>query len=348
MSDTSANSPNKTQQKSRLGRGLGSLLGGDSSLDERQHRPANNDALTPDRSLSVGVSPASLTSQPGAAQPAPTKVDELAQIWKIAVDRLHPNPNQPRQTFEAEALKELTSSIKEKGILQPIVARRLDERNFEIIAGERRWRAAQLAGLHEVPVILKKVEAQDAFELAIIENIQRQDLDPVEEAEAYEHLMREFKLTQQQVSEKVGKERATIANSLRLLVLPTVVKDLMRKRELSSGHAKVLLGIDDILEQSRIAQRIVNEKLSVRATEQLIQQLKRKDQAPQTKDQADSPLNLDVSKRLVAGLASELQKLIGTKVTIDYSNSKGKLAISFYSDEELNAITDKIRKAWSK
>lgn len=343
MSDTSANSPNKPNQKSRLGRGLGSLLGGDSPLDERQHRPANNDALTQDRSLSVGVSPATLT-----AQPAPVKVDELAQIWKIAVDKLHPNPNQPRTTFEPSALAELSASIKEKGILQPIVARRLDERNFEIIAGERRWRAAQQAGLHEVPVILKKVEAQDAFELAIIENIQRQDLDPVEEAEAYEHLMREFKLTQQLVSEKVGKDRATIANSLRLLVLPTVVKDLLRKRELSAGHAKVLLGIDDILEQSRLAHRIVNEKLSVRATEQLVQQLKRKDVPASAKPGTDSGLDVDVSKRLVAGLAAELQKLIGTKVSIDYANSKGKLAISFYSDEELNAITDKIRKAWAK
>ena len=332
---------NKTANKARLGRGLGSLLGGENQLDERPHRPAND---TPPQaaSLSVGT-----TAQPFPAQPAP-KIDEQSQIWKIAVDRLHANPNQPRQSFDPEALKELSASIKEKGILQPIVARRTDEKNFEIIAGERRWRAAQLAGLHEVPVILKKVESQAAFELAIIENIQRQDLDPIEEAEAYDRLMTDFDLTQQQVAEKVGKERATIANSMRLLALPVEVKAMIRKRELSSGHAKVLLSVEEANEQTKLAKRIIDEKLSVRGTEQLIAQIKRA-KANLTPGSAQSgALNLDVSKRLVAGLASELQKLIGTKVTIDYADAKGKLAIHFYSDEELSSITDKLRKAWQK
>jgi ParB family transcriptional regulator, chromosome partitioning protein len=335
---------NKPTTKARLGRGLGSLLGGDLQLDETSHRPAN------DSSHQANTSPASSTAKSTqAASPAPrSNIDEQSQIWKIAVDRLHANPNQPRQNFEPEALKELSASIKEKGILQPIVARRIDERNFEIIAGERRWRAAQLAGLHEVPVILKKVESQAAFELAIIENIQRQDLDPIEEAEAYDRLMHEFHLTQQQVAEKVGKERATIANVHRLLALPAELKTMMRKRELSSGHAKVLLSVEDSAEQVRLAKRIVEQKLSVRAAEQLIVNAKRAKANFGKPAASPSPLNLDVSKRLVAGLASELQKLIGTKVTIDYSEGKGKLAIQFYSDEELSSITDKIRNAWQK
>lgn len=339
MSDTSHQSTNKN--KPRLGRGLGSLLGGGMDLNQGPDQPSS-----PAQIPAPGA-PAPVTTLSPTANPAATKIDEHAQIWHVPIDRLAPNTQQPRHYFAPEALRDLTASIKEHGILQPIVARRKDERSFEIIAGERRWRAAQLAGLHEVPVILKKVDEQNSLELAIIENIQRQDLNILEEAEAYDKLMSEYSLTQQQVADKVGKERATVANALRLLTLPAELKELVKTSALSVGHAKVILAIEDPAEQVKIGKKVVAEKLSVRTTENLVAQTKRPRGGPGAMT-AESPLNLDVSKRLVTGLAVELQKLIGTKVTIDYADSKGKLSIHFYSDEELNQITDKIRDAWLK
>lgn len=337
MSDTLPQNPN-SKQKARLGRGLGSLLGGGMDLNERQvPEPAAG-------ATSGAVAPSAPAATPAVAS---QKIDEHTQIWKVPIDRLVANTQQPRQHFGPEALRDLSASIKEQGILQPIVARRRDERTFEIIAGERRWRAAQLAGLHEVPVILKKVDEQNSLELAIIENIQRQDLNVLEEAEAYDRLMSEYSLTQQQVAEKVGKERVTVANTLRLLALPSDLKELVKTSALSAGHAKAILALEDPLEQIKIGKKVATEKLSVRATEQLVASAKR---APSGADprSSGSSLNLDVSKRLVGGLAAELQKLIGTKVTIDYAESRGKLSIHFYSDEELNQITDKIRGAWQK
>ncbi|MEK7354990.1 MAG: ParB/RepB/Spo0J family partition protein, partial [Bdellovibrionota bacterium] len=289
---------------------------------------------------------------PAAVAPAPIQatrpvIADEAQIWMIPIDRLTPNTQQPRQVFVAEALKELTASIKEKGILMPIVARRLSEGQFEIIAGERRWRAAQAAGLHEVPVILRKAPEQDSLELAIIENIQRENLNAMEEAEAFEHLMGEYGLTQGQVAEKLGKERSSIANTLRLLTLPPEVKSLVRNNELSPGHAKVILGAEGTATQIELAKQVVTENLSVRATEKLVARAKTeaRSRAPGAASQS---LNLDVSQRLIEGLGAELQKLIGTKVSIDYSDSKGKLSIHFYSDDQLTQVVEKIRAAWEK
>jgi ParB family chromosome partitioning protein len=328
------------KNKSRLGRGLGSLLGG-ADLSEAPAAPPTATARPPGQTASsAAVAAPTMTS---TAAP----IDEQAQIWQIAIDRLVANTQQPRQHFAADALKDLTASIKEKGILQPITARRRDDRTFEIIAGERRWRAAQAAGLHEVPVILKKVSEQDSLELAIIENIQRADLNPMEEAEAYDRLMMDYSLTQQQVSDKVGKERATVANSLRLLVLPPEVKAMLRKSQITSGHAKVILSVEGLSRQLELAQSILNDKLSVRASEQLASKLKNAATAA-VRNPAPGALNLDVSKRLVNSLSAELQKLLGTRVQIDYANSKGKIAISFYSDEELTEIVDKMRAAWQK
>jgi ParB family chromosome partitioning protein len=392
MSDNTPN-PSNSPKKARLGRGLGSLLGGGSNFDSAApaaaveptaQKPATQakaaqvveqaaqkaatqpvvaQAAPVTTPLASQTAPKAASTQPMAAQiatpasqtaavaaPAPTPaparpINEEAQIWKIAVDRLKPNTQQPRQIFTQEALRDLTASIKEKGILQPIVARRLNEKEFEIIAGERRWRAAQAAGLHEVPVILKKVSEQDSLELAIIENIQRENLNPLEEAEAYDRLMIDYSLTQQQVADKLGKERPTVANTLRLLTLPKEVKEFLRKNELSAGHAKVLLGIDNVQTQISIARQVVNEKLSVRATEKLVAKAK-SDARGETKPEQN--VNLNVSRRLIDGLSSELQKLIGTRVAIDYAEGKGKLSVNFYSDEQLTQIVEKLRKAWEK
>lgn len=322
------------KKKPSLGRGLGSLLGGSND----QSRPQTMQSEEP-----VTLSASSLPNT--SLTPVPTKVEDESKIWILPVDRLAPNKQQPRQVFTSEALKELTASIKEKGILQPIVARRLGEREFEIIAGERRWRAAQAAGLHEVPVILKKVTEQDSLELAIIENIQRENLNAMEEAEAFELLLTRYELTQQQVADQLGKDRSSVANSLRLLGLPSEIKSLVRGSELSSGHAKVLLGLESSAAQISIAKQVVAEKLSVRATEKLVAKTRAEKARPIT---PSSGLDVDVPRRLIEGLSSELQKLVGTKVSIDYAEGKGKLQIHFYSDEQLTQIVEKVRRSWEK
>ena len=329
MPDFANQTPNKKKQS--LGRGLGSLLGGASDLGGQSAAPASVNA--------------SATEQVPIVHRQSLVIADEAQIWMLPVDRLAPNTQQPRQVFTAEALKDLTASIKEKGILQPIVARRLGEREFEIIAGERRWRAAQAAGLHEVPVILKKVSEQDSLEFAIIENIQRENLNPMEEAEAFELLLTRYELTQQQVADKLGKDRSSVANSLRLLGLAPEIKALVRRSELSPGHAKVLLGVDDVPTQVSIAKQVIAEKLSVRATEKLVAKARTESRKPAP---GKAPLDLDVPQRLIDGLSADLQKLVGTKVSIDYSEGKGKLQIHFYSDEQLTSIVEKIRRSWEK
>jgi ParB family chromosome partitioning protein len=356
MPENTFNSPNMNSnaggaaKKKGLGRGMGSLLGGGLGGMDTGSAPAHVSILQDEAPAAqhTQVIQAVVPAATAEAAKAPSRpINEESQIWMIPIDRLAPNTQQPRQIFTAEGLRDLTSSIKEKGILQPIVARRMSEREFEIIAGERRWRAAQAAGLHEVPVILKKVTEQDSLELAIIENIQRENLNPMEEAEAFDHLMLTYQLTQQQVAEKLGKERSTVANTLRLLVLPGEVKEMLRKNDLSAGHAKVLLGVENPQTQVAIARQVLNEKLSVRATEKLVAKAK-SDARAEGEQKAGPAINVDVSKRLIDGLSSELQKLIGTKITIDYAESKGKLAIHFYSDEQLTQVVEKLRKAWEK
>ena len=332
------NSVPANKKKSSLGRGLGSLLGGMDMQD------------TPAKAPKEKIQAADIQDSPKVDIPAPVAniqtpiIPEESQIWMIAIDRLVPNTQQPRQVFTADSLRELTASIKEKGILQPITARRKDERTFEIIAGERRYRAAQAAGLHEVPVILKKVSEQDSLEYAIIENIQREDLNPMDEAEAYNHLLTDYSLTQQQVADKLGKERSTVANSLRLLSLPVDVKSLLRKNEISTGHAKVLLGLEHTEDQLSLVKQIISGKLSVRATEKLASLFK----ASERKKNGQTVPPSKVSPKLIEALSAELQKLLGTKVSIDYLNAKGKLQIHFYADDQLTQIVEKMRRAWEK
>ncbi|MCB0385000.1 MAG: ParB/RepB/Spo0J family partition protein [Bdellovibrionales bacterium] len=323
----------KAPKKSALGRGLGSLLGNSPPV-ETQDRAKNLPPLKAENHTAL--------KEGFVEAPVQPRIPDTARIWKIAVDKIYPNVNQPRQVFDAEPLKELSASIREKGVLQPIVARKMPDGGYEIIAGERRWRAAQQAGLHEVPVILKESDDQEAMELALIENIQRADLNPVEEAEAYAHLIKKYNLTQQKLAEQVGKDRVTIANTMRLLNLAAEVRVMVSKGELSMGQAKVLLSVDDPKVQRQLAKKVCKDKLSVRATEKLV--LKRFKQ-PQSTEGMDE---IDISSRLAKGLADELQKAMGTKVTIDYFGGKGKISISFYSDDELNQMADKIRTAWQK
>ncbi len=306
----------ENQNKKRLGRGLGSLLGG---------------AAEP---APMARSQQLMTSQQPSA-------DNQNRVWSMAVDKLVPGQFQPRKKFEKTSLEELAQSIRENGILQPITVRKRASGGFEIIAGERRWRAAQIAGLHEVPAIIKEYSDREALQLALIENIQREDLDPVEEAESYQRLMQEFGYSQQQVAEKVGKERSTIANSVRLIGLPNEIKSMISDKKLSVGHAKVLLAAENKTEQIRLAKMCFEKSLSVRALENMVKPQAANSEEEKIKISIDE-VGADLSQRLAKELAVQLQKTLGTKVFINYRAGKGDLTIHFYSDDQLNSIYEKI------
>lgn len=327
MSDLISESSNK---KKGLGRGLGSLLGGPAPTEVPVAKPTT--ATTP------------VNTQAATSTPVAPPVDPESKIWKVAIDKLSPGQYQPRRIFDKEPLQELAQSIKENGILQPIVARRTSSGKLEIVAGERRWRASQLAGLHEVPVILKTFGDKEALELAIVENIQREDLNPLEEAEGYSRLISEFKLSQQQVADKVGKDRATVANAVRLLSLPQEVKEMIGDNVLSVGHAKVLLGLSEPKKQIEMAKQVIKEKIAVRKLEKMVQSILKGKEEELEVPTFDS----NVTQRLISGLSDELQKLLGTKVNIDYSNSKGKISIHFYSDDELTNLVDRLKEGWQQ
>jgi ParB family chromosome partitioning protein len=279
---------------------------------------------------------ANVTAAPAPTPAAPIVPPNL-RIWMVPIEKIFPNPNQPRQVFDKEPLDELASSIKEKGIIQPLLVRKSEDDTFEIIAGERRWRAAQIAGLKEVPAILKQSQDQEVLELALIENIQRENLNPVEESEAYDFLMKKYNLTQQDLANKVGKERATVANMLRLLQLQPSVRQMLSRGELSMGQAKVLLSITDGKLQEKLAEKAKGESLSVRALEKLV---------AKTKEDTAKPEKEDLPGKAARALQEELQKLLGSKVQLDYNNGKGKIVINFYSDQELNQIADTLRDSW--
>lgn len=327
------------EKKARLGRGLGSLFGDanqnvSNKKEELNSKISTQDTAEPKSASALKESPKQVT--PPQAPPVPPE----ARIWKIAIDKLHPNEFQPRQIFNKEALTDLANSIKEKGILQPIVARRHQTGALEIVSGERRWRAAQLAGLHEVPVVIRQVNDEESLELAIIENIQREDLNPIEEAEAYQRLIEEFKLTQAQVAEKVGKDRSTVTNLLRLLNLGREVRELLAESKITTGHAKALLAISNPKLQLSLAKKAADQKLTVRAIEKMAKSGEDSDEVIETP--------LDPRLRQVETLTLELQRALGTKVSIHYNSGKGNLSISFYSDDELTEMSDRLKEAWRR
>ncbi len=341
------------QNKKKLGRGLGSLLGGGADFVEDKQVPAQRPvatAATAAANLTNSVSP--LASANSAANLAETKSAQEAdiqnKIWNIAIDKLVPGVYQPRKNFDKEALAQLAESIKQNGILQPIAVRKRKEGGYEIIAGERRWRAAQIAGLHEVPALIKTIGDREALQLAIIENIQREDLDPIEEAESYQRLIEEFNLSQQEAAEKVGKERSSVANALRLLSMPKELKEMVSKKTLSVGHAKVLMGLTNSAEQIRLAQRIQEKPISVRALENEIKGLNKSAQVLGSVNSASAGaegiVKSDIAGKLAAELADQLQKTLGTKVQINYKQGKGSLEIHFYSDDQLNSIYEKLKQ----
>lgn len=264
----------------------------------------------------------------GALIPESKEIRENTNI-EIKITDIAANENQPRRFFENEALAELAESVKEHGVLQPIVVRK-DKDSFEIVAGERRWRAARMAGLKTIPAIIKDYNPGQALEIALIENLQREDLNPVEEANAYKMLMEEHKLSQEDISKRIGKSRPAIANSLRLLNLKEEVKELLIAGKLTPGHARALLNFEED-EQVRMAKRIIEEGLNVRQAEKLI---KNKD-IKKTK-KVKSPEILDVEKKL--------RDIFHTKVNLVHGRKKGKIEIEYYSIEDLDRIINFLEK----
>lgn len=289
-----------------LGKGLDSLI------------PDNKSAKTPK------------TENKKAEETAELKSGE--QMMKI--NMVEPNRDQPRRNFEEDALLELADSIKQYGVLQPLIVRKRND-YYEIIAGERRWRAAKMAGVKEVPVIIKEYNEQEILEIALIENIQRENLNPIEEAMAFKKLLEEFNLKQDEVAERVSKSRTAVTNSMRLLKLDQRVQQMIIDDMISTGHARALLAIDDPEQQYALANKIFDEKLSVRETEKLIKEIKNPKKPKEKKTVENAFIYEDIEDKM--------KQVLGTKVHVaSKGKGKGKIEIEYYSDKELERMFDMI------
>ena len=267
------------------------------------------------------------------------KVDNANGAVLMNINKVEPNREQPRKKFDEDALLELSESIKQFGVLQPLLVTERDD-YYEIIAGERRWRAAKMAGVKEVPVIIKKLTEQEIMIISLLENIQREDLNPIEEAQGYKRLIEEFNLKQDEVAEQVSKSRTAVTNAMRLLKLNEKVQQMLIDEMLSTGHARALLAIDDQEKQYEIAQKIFDEKLSVRDTEKLVKNLQN--------EKPDAPVSTNkIDPQLLAvyrDLEEQMKAVLGTKVYINpKDDKKGKLEIEYYSQDELDRIIDLLR-----
>jgi len=253
-------------------------------------------------------------------------------LQQCGIEEVHPNPFQPRKAFSDEQLQELVDSIREKGILQPLLVRRRSD-GYELIAGERRWRAAQRAGLREIPILVRDVSDSEMLELSLIENIQREDLNPIEEAEAYKRLMEQFHLTQEEISKKVGKDRSTIANTVRLLKLPPEIKLSLAQGKITMGHARAFLSLDGVDKQRLLWKKLLSAGLSVRQTESLVKRLRTRSSPPPRRSHPEW-----------SGLIEEIQRVLGTKIRILGDRRRGKIEIHFFSPDELDRIIELLRR----
>ncbi len=294
--------------KNALGRGLGALLGGKKATSSEA---SSEEAPTP---------------------PSPEVQVEEGSPLEVQIEKLHPCPSQPRKNFERQPLEELAESIKANGIIQPLIVRTNEGDQFQIIAGERRWRAAQIAGLKTVPVVIRTANDTQVLEMALVENLQRENLNPIEEAEGYALLIEAFNLTQETAAQRVGKSRASVANALRLLNLPDEVLAHLKTDRLSVGHAKVILGAESADHQKLIAEKVIKQSLSVRQTEELIGSLK--NGSPTSgKNKAHHDQGVHVTS-----LENRLREKLGTKVSLTYREGKGTLTIKYFSDEDLERV----------
>lgn len=266
----------------------------------------------------------------------PEGAREVEEIVELPLEKIEPGPFQARQDFDDESISELAASIKTHGVMQPVVVRPVGEDRYQLIVGERRWRACRQAGLQNIPAVIRRVDDLVSSEMMLIENVQRKDLNPLEEAQAYKRLIEEFGLTQDEISRRVGKSRPFISNTLRLLQLPPEVQALMAKGFLSAGHGKVLLGLSSPTQQSRLAEEIVRRGLSVRDTEKEAQRLqgaKKDSKGASQKKNSQQDLEL-------ADLEERLRKLLGTKVRIKTGRRGGRIEIEFYTQDELTRLLE--------
>jgi ParB family chromosome partitioning protein len=268
------------------------------------------------------------------------QAEEGPGLRKVSVDAIVPNPMQPRSIFDQESLQELAASIREVGLIQPLIVQRVQGMEdaaqaprYQLITGERRWRAAQLAGLRHVEVVVKDVSPQEMLELALVENIQRADLNPLEEAQAYAHLVDGFGLTQEQVAVRVGRSRVSVTNTMRLLRLPEDVREMLLTNKLSEGHARALLMLDDEAEQILTAREIARKELSVREAEELVR--RRQGVLPEAPQRANRSPETDSLER-------DFREAMGTRVELFRSRKGGRLVIHFYSEEDLQALYDRL------
>ncbi|QCU02026.1 ParB/RepB/Spo0J family partition protein [Blautia sp. SC05B48] len=291
------------------------------------------DALIPNKAGGPSKEPAKKTRSAVVKKDKPTEKDNLAAERLVKISIVEPNLNQPRRHFDEDALLELSESIKQYGVLQPLLVS--DKKDyFEIIAGERRWRAAKMAGLKEVPVVVKEFTDQEIVEISLIENIQREDLNPIEEAMAYKRLMEEFHLKQDEIADRVAKSRTAVTNSMRLLKLSSKVQEMVIADMISAGHARALLGISDEALQETTAMKVFDEKLSVRETEKLVKNLV----SPAKKVKTERNTAEDA---IYESLEEKMKGIMGTKVSIQRKkNNKGKIEIEYYSRDELERIID--------
>lgn len=302
-----------------LGRGVGALLGSTKQDKETIEKKESKKIQVEDDTIEV-------------KEKNITKESTGEKFINISL--VEPNPNQPRKVFDKEELEELSASIKLYGILQPLIVKKVDSK-YEIIAGERRWRAAKNIGLKEIPVVVREYDAQKSKEISIIENIQRADLNPIEEAMAYKSLIDEYALTQEELAIKISKNRATIANSIRLLKLDTYVRELIIEGKLSPGHARVLLAVENIDLQKQIANDIVKNGLSVREVEKLIKALTRK---KKEKDKSTEDRDLSI---FFKEYEEKIRQILGTQVHINRKDkNKGRIEIEYYSSAELERILE--------
>lgn len=309
-------------KKKGLGRGLGSLI---SSGVSKKEAPAATPTPAPAKAASTAES-----------APAPVRPGSNG-FYEISVEKIDPNPYQPRREFDAESLRELAESIRSEGLMQPIVVRKSGER-FEIIAGERRWRACQQLKLKMLPARVMDASNASSATMALIENLQREGLNPVEEALGYASLLRDFDLTQEAVAERVGKARASIANALRLLALDSETQSYIAKGLLSVGHAKVLLGVEDHYERKVLARQIIEKGISVRELERIVQAGK----SQSTKSKSTNSSTSSSEGNAVAAVQRQLESHLATKIQVKHGAKKGKIIIEYYGNDDLQRILERV------
>lgn len=295
------------------------------------------DSLIPDKSDKIGKNVAKKSANAAKApenEEESLKNEERTGETLLKINQVEPNRDQPRKEFDEDALLELADSIKQYGVLQPLLVQKKND-YYEIIAGERRWRAAKIAGIKEIPVVIKSYTEQEIVEISLIENIQRENLNPIEEAMAFKRLLEEFNLKQDEVAERVSKSRTAVTNSMRLLKLSDKVKQMIVDDMISTGHARALLAIDDEEQQYIIATKVFDEKLSVRETEKLVKSLKNP-KKPAEKEKIEHTF-------AYKDIAEKMKNIMGTKVNINAkANGKGRIEIEYYSEDELERIYDLI------